>query len=132
MKSVEVATLSALAAHVLAWAGGVFLAFVFVPLYGSGETLVEVNGRGAIRLLLVPVVLTGIALAAALLTHRKQSNRSQATRTMLLWSSAIVLLGLCFVAIFSVGVFYLPAALALFVAAIADSVLARSEPRTGP
>ena len=132
MKSVEVATLSALAAHVLAWAGGVFLAFVFVPLYGSGETLVEVNGRGAIRLLLVPVVLTGIALAASLLTHRKQSNRSQATRTMLLWSSAIVLLGLCFVAIFSVGVFYLPAALALFVAAIADSVLARSEPSIGP
>ncbi len=125
MKSVEVATLSALAAHVLAWAGGVFLAFVFVPLYGSGETLVEVNGRGAIRLLLVPVVLTGIALAAALLTHRKQSNRSQATRTMLLWSSAIVLLGLCFVAIFSVGVFYLPAALALLVAAIADSRVTR-------
>ena len=132
MKSVEVATGSALAAHVLAWAGGVFLAFVFVPLYGSGETLVEVNGRGAIRLLLVPVVLTGIALAAALLTHRKQSNRSQATRTMLLWSSAIVLLGLCFVAIFSVGVFYLPAALALFVAAIADSTAKRGEPRIGP
>ena len=132
MKSVEIATLSALAAHVLAWAGGVFLAFVFVPLYGSGETLVEVNGRGAIRLLLVPVVLTAITLAGALLTRGRQSNRSQATRTMLLWSSAIVLLGLCFVAIFSVGVFYLPAAIALLVAAIADLTMNRGEPRTGP
>ena len=132
MKSVEVATLSALAAHVLAWAGGVFLAFVFVPLYGSGETLVEMNGRGAIRLLLVPVVLTGIALAAALLVDGKRSIHWQTIRTMLLWSSAIVLLGLCFVAIFSVGVFYLPAALALFVAAIADLTVTRGEPRIGP
>ena len=48
---------------------------------------------------------------------------------MLLWSSAIVLLGLCFRRDLQLlGVFYLPAALALFVAAIADSVLARSEP----
>ena len=130
MKSVEVATLSALAAHVLAWAGGVFLAFG--PVYSNGETLVEVNGRWVIRLLLVPVVLTGIAMAAALLTHRRQSNRGQSIRTMMLWSPAVVLLGLCVLAGLSIGVFYLPAALALLVAAIADSTAKRSEPRTGP
>ena len=124
-----IAAVSALAAHVLAWAPGVFL--VFTADYSSGETSVEVNGRG-ILLLLVPVVLTGIALAAALLTHRRQSNRGQSIRTMLLWSSAIMLLALCFLAIFSVGVFYLPAALALFVAAIADLTVKRSEPHTGP
>ena len=39
---------------------------------------------------------------------------------MILWSPVVVLIGFCAVAIFSIGVFYLPAALALLVAAIAD------------
>ena len=113
----------------LAWAGGVFLAFG--SDYSSGETSVEVNGRG-ILLLLIPVVLTGIALAAALLVDGKRSIRWRTIRTMLLWSTAIVLLGLSTRAGLTYFVLYLPAALALLVAAIADSTVKGSEPRTGP
>ena len=113
----------------LAWAAGVFL--VFTADYSSGETVVAVYVRGAILLLLIPVVLTGLALAAALLVDGKRSIRWRTIRTMLIWSTAIVLLGLSIRAGLTYFVLYLPAALALLVAAIADSVLARSEPRTG-
>ncbi len=113
----------------LAWAGGVFLAFG--SDYSSGETSVEVYVRG-ILLLLTPVVLTGIALAAALLVDGKRSIRWRTIRTMLLWSTAIVLLGLSTRAGLTYFVLYLPAALALLVAAIADSTVTRGEPRTGP
>ena len=118
-----------MAAHVLAWAAGVFL--VFTADYSSGETVVEVYVRG-ILLLLIPVVLTGIALAAALLVDSERSIRWRTIRTMLLWSTAIVLLGLSTRAGLTYFVLYLPAALALLVAAIADSTVKRNEPRTGP
>ena len=78
-------------------------------------TAIEANGLHVILLLLVPILLTGIALLALRLTAK-----SQAVRKVLLWGPAIVLLGFCAVAIFSIGMFYLPAALALLVAAIAD------------
>ena len=78
-------------------------------------TAIEANGLHVILLLLAPILLTGIALLALRLTAK-----SQAVRKVLLWSPAVVLLGFCFVAIASIGMFYLPTALALLVAAIAD------------
>ena len=81
----------------------------------SSATAIEVNGLHVILLLLVPILLTAITLLALRLTAK-----SQAVRTVLLWSPAVVLLGFCFVAIASIGMFYLPTALALLVAAIAD------------
>ena len=66
-------------------------------------------------MLLVPVILTGIALLAIQLT-----NKSQASRVVLLWGPVVLLLGFCFVAILSIGLFYLPAALVLLVAALTD------------
>ena len=78
-------------------------------------TAIEANGLHVILLLLVPILLTGIALLALRLTTKRQ-----AVRQVLLWGPTVVLLGFCAVAIFSIGVFYLPAALTLFVAAIAD------------
>ena len=122
---VSATNVSAWTAHALAWAAGVWL--TFGPAYvgvsvtpvlrgdGSGSeatrytaTLIEVNGLYVILWLLVPVVLTGIALLAVQLT-----NNSQARRKILLWGLVVALLGLCSVTILSVGVFYLPAALAL-------------------
>ncbi len=130
---VSATNVSAWTAHALAWAAGVWL--TFGPAYvgvsgtpvlrgdGSGSeatrytaTLIEVNGLYVIFWLLVPVVLTGIALLAVQLT-----NNSQARRKILLWGPVVALLGLCSVAILSVGVFYLPAALALLFAAVTDS-----------
>ena len=78
-------------------------------------TAIEVNGLHVISLLLVPVLLTGIALLALRLTAKGQT-----VRKVLLWGPGVVLLGFCAVAIFSIGMLYLPAALALLVAAFAD------------
>ncbi len=124
------ATISAWVAHALAWATGIW--FVFGPAYAGesvtatrpgeprGEStrvtmnLIEANGLDVVFWLLVPLVLTGIALLAV---HRPGS--SQPGRKALLWITAVALLGYCAVLIFSsIGVFYLPAALALLVAAI--------------
>ena len=119
-----------MAAHLLAWAAGVFLAFA--ADYSGSERSVEVYVRSVILVLLLPVVLTGIAVATALLADRKRSIREGSIRTMLLWSTAIVLLGLCVRLGLTFFVLYLPAALALLVAAIADSTVKGTEPRTGP
>ena len=102
-KSAKPAVVSAWAVHGLAWIAGIFLAFG--PVYsGSSSSLVEKNGLWVLWLLLVPVLLTGIVLRAVW-----QNN----ARNALLWGVALVLLGLCVLAGYSIGVFYLPAALAL-------------------
>ena len=131
MKSINVATVSAWAAHALAWAPGFY--FAFVPAYQGvtgtpsrpGEaanevtrtsaTLIEQNGPYVILLLLLPVLLTAIALLAL----RLPKNR-QVLRKVLFCSPGVVLLGFCIVAIWSIGLFYVPAALALFISAIAE------------
>ena len=127
------ATVSAWVSHALAWAAGVFLAFVPVyqgesveatlPGEPAGETtpytatLVEVNDLNVLWVLFAPILLTGIALAGLRLT-----NNRQAIRKALLWVPVVLLLGFCMAAILSIGIFYLPAALALLIAAIADFV----------
>ena len=107
---VSATNVSAWTAHALTWAAGVWL--TFGPAYvgvsvtpvlrnesetpvlrGDGfgseatrvtATLVEVNGLYVIFWLLVPVVLTGIALLAVQLT-----NNSQARRKVLLWGPVV-------------------------------------------
>ena len=129
LRSIGVATVSAWVAHAFAWAAGVWLAFwptyegasVTATLPGepggevirSSATAIEVNGLHVILLLLVPILLTAITLLGLRLQQTTM-------RKILLWSPAVVLLGFCFVAIASIGMFYLPTALALLVAAIAD------------
>ena len=124
--------ISAGVAHVWTWVVALFL--VFGPVYRgvsetvvtsggvAGEsarftsTLVEVNGLRVIPLLLAPVALSALALLAALIT-----GVGFARRRVLLWVSAVLLLGACAVAIFSIGLFYLPAAVALIVSAVKGS-----------
>ena len=80
-------------------------------------TLIEVNGVDVVLWLLVPVLLTVIALLAVHLV-----NPGQANRKILLWCTAAALLVFCALAIFSFGILYVPAALALLVAAVAASM----------
>ena len=77
------------------------------------STLIAENGLHVVLLLLVPILLTALTLLGLRLQQTTM-------RKILLWSPAVVLLGFCFVAIASIGMFYLPTALALLVAAIAD------------
>ena len=130
---VRMTTVSAWTANALAWGGGAWL--WFGPSYrgvsvtpvlpgGSGgevtqftATLVEVNGVDVVLWLLVPVLVTIIALLAVHLV-----NPGQLKRKIILWCTGLALLSFCMLAIFSFGILYLPAALALLVAAVADSM----------
>ena len=112
---------SVLASHLLAWGGAAFLAFA--PVYGSGSTLAEVSGQGVYGLLLLPVLVTGLALAIVLVTRRWPIARG-----VVLVILAVPLGGLCIVGIFTIGMFYALAAAALVVGALAafDSTGAQS------
>jgi len=92
----------------------------FAPVYSSGETILD-SGReqgalgGAIAVLLFPVLLTVPAVATVLFVRRWRWLRQT-----VLWVSAVVLLVLCIATGFTIGMFFLPAALALFVTAGVD------------
>ena len=129
MKRWDAPAVSAGVAHVLAWVVGLSLAFgpvyqgvsvtPVLPGEAPGEatrftaTLIQANGSRVILLLAVPVVLTALALTSVLLT-----GAGQARRKVFLWASAILLLGFCVLGSFSIGLFYLPAALALLASAV--------------
>ena len=111
-KSVSPALASAWVAHVLAWIAGLLLALG--PVYsgesnGDTSTLVEVAGVYGIFVALVPVALTGVALWAVW-----RGGAGDA----LLWGIAIALSGLCVLSAGSIGLFYVPAALALVATAV--------------
>lgn len=84
-------------------------------------SLIDVNGPGVLLALLIPVAISAVGLSAVAF---KSLNRR--LRRGLLWGSAVLMLVFCGLALFSVGAFYLPAAAALIVAAIAG--IGRPEP----
>ena len=71
-------------------------------------TLLEVNGPDAVLLLLIPVLVTGVAVLALYVTRPQRP-----IRRFLLWIPGAILLGFCAVGILSIGALYLPAAIAL-------------------
>ena len=129
-------------AHVLAWVVAIFL--VFGPVYQGAsvtpvapggavseparftQTFIGANGLRVLPFLLWPVALTALALLAALRT-----NAGQARRKVLLWVLAVLLLGFCAVAIASIGLLYLPAALTLLISAVLGLRGRVAETRTG-
>ena len=128
----DAVVISTVVAHVLTWVAALLL--VVVPVYQGVSTtavtpggvasestrvtatFIEVNGLGVLTLLLAPVVLTALALMAVLTIHVRL-----AMRRVLLWVAAVLLLGFGAVGIFSIGLFYLPAAVALVVSAVMGS-----------
>ena len=111
----------AIAALLLAVAAGSWLAFypgfyqgVSVTASSSGEvvqrneqaSLLAENGMWALGLLAVPVTLTGLGVFGAARSFR-----------FLLWSVAVVLLVFSVISGMTIGLFYLPAAIALLAAA---------------
>ena len=122
--------------HILAWGAFLWLAFwphayqgvsatpVQVDELGNpvgatesevvrhSASLVEVNGVWVLLPLFVPVVLTGLALVA-LLTWKG----GNAGLVSILWVLTGALLVFCLLASISFGVLYIPAALALVIAA---------------
>ena len=139
LKRIGVTAIAVLTAHALAWGVGLYMAFG--PVYPAGSpipmipgeplvrmhsvTLVEEYGLWVLWLLLIPVLLSGVALLAI-----RFADAGSARRKALLWVAALALLALCAVGIFSIGVidmpaigvFYLPSALGLLAAAVGGSV----------
>ena len=135
---------SAAIAHLLAWA-----AFLWIALYphayqgvsatplnvsGAGATdterereverysasYAEINGYGALIPLFVPVLATAVALFSLVAWKERR-----AANTWVLWISAIILLLFCGLGYLSFGVLYLPAAVALILAAAVFSLSPR-------
>ena len=125
--------MSAWAAHAFAWTATLFLAFG--PVYsgasapatdlyglggaqvwpGSSSSLVAHNGLYVVPLLLVPIFLTGHVLITMYFLRARR-----VPRRVLVWTPAVILLGCCLVAMMSIGLLYLPSALALLLAAATD------------
>ena len=124
----DLAFTAASCSHLLAWVA--FALLVFVPFY-QGEsvtatsagatpsqplqvtaTLIEVNGWSVLPFVLAPVAISGAGLLGVILV-----GPGMILRRAPLGASALLLLGFCIAGSFSIGMFYLPAALAMAVSA---------------
>lgn len=125
-------------AHVAAWVALLFI--LFWPSFYRGTTIetrphgaqqvvpysatfLEVNDWWTLIPLAVPVLLTAAGLLAVLTVRRRR------TQLVLLWLSGVLLVAFCGLGMFSIGLFYLPAALALLVSAIILSTARRQDAR---
>ena len=89
-------------------------------------SLIEVNGPVVLIPLFVPVALTGLALLAVWVW-----NASPIVKRLSLWALAAVCLVFCVLGALSIGVFYLPAALALIITAIVGTFQPPTRRRSG-
>ena len=124
MKHYDAAIILTVTANVLALAAAIWLAVG--PAYQgesvaavatggvAGEpvrttaTLIEVNGPRVLFLIFTPVILTALAALAATVIRADSVWRGP-----LVLALAVLLLGLCVVALFSIGLLFLPAAIFL-------------------
>ena len=120
-----------LAATIITLVAGLWVAFwpglyqgisVEVEIGTTGESgttreesasLVEVEGWGVLPLLEFPVILSGAAFVGARLLRRG----SRRLAALLVYGAAIAMLAFCLLAILTIGLFYVPSALALIAAA---------------
>ena len=141
MRNGRPAIIAASTAHVLAWIAFLWLAFwpyayqgvsatpvqvdelgnpvgeVEAEIVRESASLVEVNGVGVLIPLFIPAVVTGLTLMM-LLAWRNGGVR----RTILLWILTTALLGFCVLGYLSFGLMYAPAAVALAVATVLQSL----------
>ena len=141
MRNERPAIIAVTIAHVLAWVAFLWLAFWPYSYQGVSATpvqvdelgnpvgelesevvrysasVVEVNGVGVLLPLFIPVAVTGVALIV-LLAWRDDGT----LRTILLWILTVALLGFCVLGYLSIGIMYVPAAIAMAVATVLQSV----------
>ena len=87
-------------------------------------SLIQVNGFWVLGLLAIPLVLTGLGLISATMRRTGRAAGSRYPWRLVGWVAALVLLGFCIVASFSVGLLYLPVTLLTLA-----SVALRSRPK---
>ena len=127
MTRTRISLAAAIIAHIFAWVATLF--FLFWPIYSgvsvsagpsenstssvSSKTLIEVNGLWSALLIVLPIIVTAIGLIATL----PGTARPRIMLT-LRWASFTFMLLFCVAGIYSIGIFYLPAAIGALVAAI--------------
>ena len=133
MRRRKAALIAAGLSHGLAWAAFLWLALwpgtyqgasvtpvpagtppgeVTVETTYSTASLIEVNGRGVIPIILAPVGVSAIGL----LTLLRRGGGRWPGSTM--WVATGLLLAFCALGLFTIGLFYAPSALALLAAAV--------------
>ena len=125
--------------HALAWLPFLWLALwpysysgtATIPIGPDGSggesvslsaSIIEINGWRVLIPLLIHVALTAIGLLAAITWNHQLRNK------VFLWVATVLLIGFCGLGMLSIGIFYLPAALALLVGAITMSLIPRGFP----
>jgi hypothetical protein len=88
------------------------------PQTRTTASLVEVNGLWVISLLLLPVALAAIGLLSAVRRRTAQTRRIWRLWRTSGWTSAILLLLFCLAGAASIGMFFVPAAVAAIVGAV--------------
>jgi hypothetical protein len=108
----RIAFLSATAAVALA---GAFTVWVLTaPAYNTGQTVLEANpGFGHALSIAVPLVVTVVAWVLLHLACRFDWSRARAAARVLAW----LLLACALISGFSIGLFFMPAAVVLILAA---------------
>ena len=81
-------------------------------------SLIETNGLWVISLLLFPVALAAIGLLSAVMRRTAQTSGIWYLWRTSGWASAVLLVVFCVVGAFSIGVFFLPSAVAAIVGAV--------------
>ena len=112
-----------LAAIALVAALGASVMLVVIPVYSGTEidpstgqqiqttaTLIQVNGKGVLFALSIPVVIAAAGWLAILYVRRP--------KVLLVWGTAFLLTAFVFVTGFSIGMFYVPAMILLMTSAI--------------
>ena len=84
--------------------------------------MVTVNGLGVLLVLAVPIAITGLGLFAMI-----SNVVTYGVARILLWSSGISMALICLLGALSVGVLYIPAALAMIVSAIAGPLVTETD-----
>lgn len=79
-------------------------------------SIVEINGKGVIPIMAIPVLLTAAAVVGVLLLDSRPRFGIS-----LMWTSTIATVMFCLLGAFSIGLFYFPAALALILASTIES-----------
>ncbi len=87
---------------------------------------IETNGLAALIPLLAPVALTGLALLAVWVW-----DASPTVKRLSLWALAAVCLAFCVLTALSIGILYLPAAVALIITAIVGTFRPPTRRRPG-
>src|SRR5512143_1329156 len=89
-----------LTALAFAWSVGLVVAALALPVYGRA-TLVDENGSRVLLVVAIPAVVSAVVWVAL----RRRCTRGGRVSDFIAWASVSLLLALCIIAMFSIGLY---------------------------